>query len=132
MTKRNKIIYWIATIWLSLGMMSTGIVQLIKMKEETEMMTHLGYPLYFLTILGVWKILGVITVLLPAGRLVYLDILKEWAYAGFFFAMSGAIFSHLASGDGAKEFFGPTLLLILTVVSWYFRPADRKVGLVIQ
>ena len=132
MTKRNKIIYWIATIWLSLGMMSTGIVQLIKMKEETEMMTHLGYPLYFLTILGVWKILGVITVLLPAGRLVYLDILKEWAYAGFFFAMSGAIFSHLASGDGAKEFFGPTLLLILTVLSWYFRPADRKVGLVIQ
>ena len=132
MTKRNKIIYWIATIWLSLGMMSTGIVQLIKMKEETEMMTHLGYPLYFLTILGVWKILGVITLLLPAGRLVYLDILKEWAYAGFFFAMSGAIFSHLASGDGAKEFFGPTLLLILTVVSWNFRPAERKVGLVIQ
>jgi hypothetical protein len=51
---------------------------------------------------------------------------KEWAYAGFFFAMSGAVFSHLACGDEAKELFGPLLLLTLTVVSWYFRPADRK------
>jgi len=121
MTKRNKIIYWIATIWLTLGMLSTGIVQLIKMKEEVDMMVHLGYPIYFLTIIGIWKILGVITVLIPK-----FPLLKEWAYAGFFFAMSGAVFSHLATGDDAKDFFGPVLLLILTVVSWYFRPADRK------
>src|SRR5688572_23425070 len=100
MTKRNKIIYWIATLWLALGMTSTGIVQLIKMKEEAEMMDHLGYPLYFLTILGVWKILGVIAVLIPKFPLV-----KEWAYAGFFFAMSGAIFSHVASGDDVIELF---------------------------
>jgi hypothetical protein len=120
--KAGKIIYWIATLWLALGMVSTGIVQLIKMKEEADMMEHLGYPLYFLTILGTWKLLGVIAVLVPK-----FPLLKEWAYAGFFFAMSGAIFSHLASGDGAKEFFGPTLLLVLTVVSWYFRPADRRV-----
>jgi hypothetical protein len=121
MTKRNKIIYWVATIWLSLGMVSTGTVQLLKVKEEADMFTHLGYPLYLLTILGVWKFLGVIAVLIPKFRL-----LKEWAYAGFFFAMSGAVFSHLAIGDGAKEFFGPILLIILTVVSWYFRPSDRK------
>jgi hypothetical protein len=120
-TKINNIIYWIATIWLALGMLSTGIVQLIKIQEEVDMMTHLGYPLYFLTILGIWKILGVITVLIPK-----FPILKEWAYAGFFFAMSGAVFSHLAYGDTAKELFGPVLLLILTAVSWYFRPADRK------
>jgi hypothetical protein len=122
MTKKNKIIYWIATVWLALGMLSTGIVQLIKMKEEVVMMNHLGYPLYFLTILGIWKILGIIAVLIPK-----FPLLKEWAYAGFFFAMSGAIFSHIAVGDGAKEFFGPTLLLVLTFVSWYFRPADRKI-----
>lgn len=120
-TKRNKIIYWIATLWLSLGMTSTGIVQLLKLKAETDMMARLGYPSYFLTILGTWKILGVIAVLVPKFPLV-----KEWAYAGFFFAMSGAIFSHAASGDEAKDFFGPTLLLLLTVVSWYLRPADRK------
>jgi len=122
MTKRNKIIYWIATIWLALGMVSTGIVQLIKMKEEVAMMTHLGYPAYFLTILGIWKLLGVVAVLIPK-----FPLLKEWAYAGFFFAMSGAVFSHIASGDGAIELFGPMLLIILTVVSWYFRPADRKI-----
>jgi hypothetical protein len=121
MTKRNKIIYWIATLWLSLGMMSTGIVQLLKTKEETELMAHLGYPLYFLTILGIWKILGVIAALVPK-----FPLLKEWAYAGFFFTATGAVFSHLAAGDSAKEFFGPLLLLVLTVVSWYYRPADRK------
>ncbi len=122
MTKRNKIIYWIATIWLALGMTSTGIVQLIKMKEEVDLFTRLGYPLYFLTMLGIWKMLGVVAVLIPK-----FPLLKEWAYAGFFFAMSGAIFSHLICGDNAKEFFGPTLLLILIFVSWYFRPADRKI-----
>ncbi|GAB2632045.1 DoxX family protein [Emticicia sediminis] len=123
MKKRNKIIYWIATVWLSLGMISTGIVQLIKMKEEADMMSHLGYPLYFLTLLGIWKILGVVAVLVPK-----FPLLKEWAYAGFFFSMSGAIYSHIASGDAAKELFGPVLLLVLTVVSWYFRPADRKLN----
>ena len=122
MTKRNKIIYWIATVWLALGMLSGGIVQFLKIKEEVDMMTHLGYPVYFLTILGIWKILGVVTVLIPK-----FPLLKEWAYAGFFFSMSGAGFSHLVVGDGAKELFGPILLLILTVVSWYFRPADRKI-----
>ena len=125
--KAGKIIYWIATIWLSLGMLSTGIVQLLKTDQEVDMMTHLGYPVYFLTIIAVWKILGVVAVLIPK-----FPLLKEWAYAGFFIAMSGAIISHLISGDEAKEIFGPTLLLILTIVSWYFRPADKKVILVNQ
>lgn len=127
MTKRNKIIYWISTAWLALGMLSTGIVQLLKTEEEVNMLTGLGYPVYFLTIIGVWKILGVVAVLIPKFPLV-----KEWAYAGFFIAMSGAIVSHLISRDEAKEIFGPTLLLILTMVSWYFRPADRKLILVNQ
>jgi len=121
MTKRNKIIYWIATLWLALGMVSTGIVQIIQNKEETEMMKHLGYPFYFLTLLGVWKLLGVIAILIPK-----FGLLKEWAYAGFFFAMSGAVVSHLACGDGAKELFGPLLLIVLTIFSWYYRPAERK------
>jgi hypothetical protein len=121
MTKRNKIIYWIATLWLALGMASTGIVQLMHAQQEVDKMTLLGYPLYFLTILGLWKILGVVTVLIPK-----FPLLKEWAYAGFFFAMSGAVFSHFAHHDEAKEFFGPMLLLVLTVVSWYFRPTERK------
>ncbi|MBX2899298.1 MAG: DoxX family protein [Cyclobacteriaceae bacterium] len=121
MTKRNKIIYWVATLWLSLGMVSTGIVQLIKMKEEAEMFARLGYPEYFLPLLGVWKLLGVIAILLPK-----FPLLKEWAYAGFFFAMSGAVVSHLVVNDPLTELFGPLLLVLLTVTSWYFRPADRR------
>ena len=124
MEKRNKIIYWVATLWLSLGMVSTGIVQLIMMDEEVQKMTTLGYPKYFLPIIGIWKLLGVVAVLVPKFPLV-----KEWAYAGFFFLMSGAIFTHLAVGDTASEYFGPTLLLMLTIVSWYFRPQDRRISL---
>lgn len=127
MTKRNKIIYWIATIWLSLGMLSTGIVQLLKTEDEVNKMTELGYPLYFLTIIGVWKILGVVAILIPK-----FPLLKEWAYAGFFITMSGAIISHLMSGSEAKEIFGPALLLVLTIISWYFRPVDKKLILITQ
>jgi uncharacterized membrane protein YphA (DoxX/SURF4 family) len=94
---------------------------------EVNLMTTLGYPVYFLTIIGIWKLLGVVAVLIPK-----FPLLKEWAYAGFFFNMTGAVFSHLANGSDGKEFFGPVLLIVLTVVSWYFRPADRKVALVSQ
>ena len=124
MTKRNKIIYWIATIWLALGMFSTGMVQLFKQKEgpgAIDSMTQLGYPVYLLTILGVWKILGVVALLIPKYPL-----LKEWAYAGFFFIMTGALLSHILAGSPVAEMFPSTLLLVLTIVSWYFRPADRK------
>ena len=102
-------------------MLSTGTVQLLKLQADIDLMTRLGYPIYLLTILGIWKILGVVAVLIPK-----FPLLKEWAYAGFFFAMSGAIVSHLAVGNDAKELFGPALLIVLTVVSWYFRPAERK------
>lgn len=122
MTKTDKIIYWISTFWLSLGMASTGIVQIMQMDEELLKMNGLGYPSYFLPIIGIWKLLGVVAILVPGYPLI-----KEWAYAGFFFLMSGAVFTHLAVGDGAGEFFGPVLLLILTFVSWYLRPLTRKV-----
>lgn len=127
-TKRNKIIYWIFTIWLALGMTSTGIVQLFKINAGTgvgglDNVTHLGYPAYVLTILGTWKLLGVIALLVPK-----FPVLKEWAYAGIFFTVTGALYSHIASGDDSfKEIFPALLYLILIALSWYFRPADRKV-----
>jgi hypothetical protein len=124
MAKRNKIIYWIATAWLALGLLATGAGQLFKAKAGqggADMITHLGYPLYLLTILGFWKILGVVAVLTPK-----FPSLKEWAYAGIFFMMSGAIFSHIATGDPISASLPSLLLLILAVVSWYYRPADRK------
>lgn len=129
MKKRNKIIYWIATLWLASGMLSTGALQVFRAKAEGALsppgvygITNLGYPIYFLTIIGIWKILGVVALLVPKSPL-----LKEWAYAGFFFLMSGAIFSHIAVGHPVKEIFPAALLLILTVLSWYFRPASRRI-----
>src|ERR1700758_5427191 len=109
MSKRNKIIYWIATVWLALGMVSTGAVQLFKGKAGQgglDMITHLGYPDYLLTILGVCKIMGAIALLIPK-----FPLLKEWAYAGFFFVMTGAIFSHIASHDPMIDIL-PALLLL--------------------
>lgn len=120
-TKTLKITYWIATLWLSLGMISTAIVQLMKNETEVANFKSLGYPLYLMTLLGIWKIAGVIAVIIPR-----FPLLKEWAYAGFFFAMSGAAFSHLAMARPAKGIFPSLLLLILTVLSWYLRPASRR------
>ncbi len=122
MTKSNKIIYWIATLWLALGMLSTGAVQLLKTKAETDLVQSLGYPVYLLSLLAIWKILGVAAVLIPK-----FPLLKEWAYAGFFFTTSGAIFSHIAMAEPLTKTFPALLLLILTLVSWYFRPKDRKI-----
>jgi hypothetical protein len=125
MTKRNKIIYWIATIWLALGLVATGAGQLFQAKAGQggeDMIIHLGYPIYILTILGIWKILGAVTLLIPK-----FPALKEWAYAGIFFLTTGAIYSHLASGDSVTATLPSLLLLTLAMLSWYFRPADKKI-----
>ena len=122
MQKGKKIAYWIATLWLALGMVSTGIVQLMQMDEEVQKFNELGYPAYLMTVLGIWKMLGTIAILLPR-----FPMLKEWAYAGFFFAMSGAALSHLILNNSFAEIAPSLLLLTLTFVSWYFRPDSRKI-----
>jgi hypothetical protein len=127
MTKAKKITYWIATLWLSLGMVSTGIVQVLQMTEETEFIIRLGYPQYFLPFLGIAKMLGVIVILIPK-----FPWLKEWAYAGFFFMMSGALYSHIATAAAITEILPPLLLLVLTIISWYLRPPERKIVLANQ
>ncbi len=123
MEKRNKIIYWVATALLSFGMLGSGISQLLHLENMDELITHVGYPLYFMYIIGVWKILGVTAILIPNFKL-----LKEWAYAGFFFLMTGALISHLFMGDGGNAIFGSLFQAIFIFVSWYFRPANRKIN----
>lgn len=78
--KTQNYIYWISTIWLCLGMLSSEIVQLIQHEKELESISSMGYPAYFLSLLGAWKILGIFTILIPKYTL-----FKEWAYAGFVF-----------------------------------------------
>jgi uncharacterized membrane protein YphA (DoxX/SURF4 family) len=124
MTKRNKIIYWVATGLLAIGMLQSGIFALLRTKEWVDLITGLGYPVYLLAILGIWKILGVTAILIPRFPLV-----KEWAYAGFFFAMTGTLASHFAVGiHDAKAIAGPFFQLVFIILSWYFRPANRKIN----
>lgn len=124
MTKTNKIIYWLATGLLAIGMLQSGIFSIMRTKEWVDLVTGLGYPAYFLTLIGIWKILGVIVILIPRFKL-----FKEWAYAGFFFTMTGALVSHMAMGDyAAKAIAGPSFQILFIILSWYFRPADRKLN----
>jgi|SRR6185437_4022642 len=124
MKKAKLITYWVATALLAIGMLQSGILAELRTKQWVDLVTALGYPVYFLNILGTWKILGVIAILIPR-----FPILKEWAYAGFFFAMTGALVSHLACHDYAiKSIMGPSFQALFVVLSWYFRPADRKIN----
>src|ERR1051326_8541011 len=123
MKKSHKIIYWVATALLAIGMLQSGIFAEIRSKPWVDLVTALGYPVYFLNILGTWKILGVIAILIPR-----FPLLKEWAYAGFFFAMTGALISHLACHDyDIKSIMAPSFQTLFVVLSWYFRPPSRKI-----
>lgn len=125
--KVKNITYWVLTIFLSIGMLAGGIQQMLQIGGYNEIVKALGYPLYLLSILGVWKILGVIVILAPK-----LTLLKEWAYAGFFFAMSGAAISHVAVGQSFIEAVPSLILLIITVLSWYLRPDNRRIKRIIK
>jgi DoxX-like family len=122
MEKRALIWYWIITVILSFCIFSGGVAQAVQVKEVVQGFKPLGYPAYFISIIGVWKVLGIIAILIPGFKL-----LKEWAYAGIFFAMSGAVISHIASGDVSVQIVAPFVLAVFTVLSWYLRPTDRKI-----
>jgi DoxX-like family len=122
MEKRKLIWYWIITVLLSFFIFSGGLMQAMQVKGVVEGFKPLGYPTYFISIIGVWKVLGVIAILIPK-----FPLLKEWAYAGLFFTMTGAVISHLASNDVHTQIIAPIVLAIFTVLSWWLRPADRKI-----
>ena len=114
--------YWIATALMSVGMMGSGVAQVLHAQQMIDLVKPLGYPVYLLSIIGTWKILGVIAILLPGFKLV-----KEWAYAGFFFVMTGALVSHLAVGvHDVKDVLGPVFQTVFIILSWYCRPENRK------
>jgi uncharacterized membrane protein YphA (DoxX/SURF4 family) len=122
MDKRKLLWYWIITAILSFCIFSGGLAQAMQVKGVVQGFKPLGYPNYFISLIGVWKVLGVIAILIPKFKL-----FKEWAYAGIFFVMSGAVISHIASNDVSIKIIAPILLAVFTVLSWYLRPADRKI-----
>lgn len=120
--EKRKLWYWIITVLLSFCIFSGGLAQAMQVKGVVQGFKPLGYPNYFITIIGIWKMLGIIAILIPNFKL-----LKEWAYAGIFFVMSGAVISHIASDDISVQIIAPIVLAIFSVLSWYLRPVDRKI-----
>lgn len=123
--KARKIVYWITTILLSLALLSGGVSQATHKKQAVEGIVHLGYPIYFMTLLGVWKLLGVIVLLAPG-----FPRFKEWAYAGAFFDVTSAAVSHAATGDPAWHVVVTVTLAVFVVISWSLRPPSRVLGVI--
>jgi len=122
--------YWVVTVLIALETLVGGVTDLIHGRSilvagppVADVVTHLGYPLYFLGIIGVWKLLGGITLLVPGY-----PRLKEWAYAGIFFELSGAAASWLACEHNMGEAVAPMLLALLALGSWALRPPNRLLG----
>ena len=121
---RAKLVaYWIATGLLAAELVLGGIWDILRIPLVRDVITHLGYPTYFLVLLGIWKLLGAAALLVPR-----FPLLKEWAYAGVFFVFSGAIVSHLTTGKNLHELGFLFVVLILIAASWVLRPATRRVG----
>ena len=121
--KPKTIGYWTTTAIVAFVMLSGGAADLAHRPETVEGMAHLGYPLYFTTILGFWKVLGGLALLAPR-----FPRLKEWAYAGIFVELTGAVALHAVNGDDAGHLFWPALFAILALVSWALRPQSRILG----
>lgn len=115
------ITYWVTTIIMAITFFVTGVGNLVPFKHIAQDMSHLGYPPYFLNILGTWKILAAITIVIPG-----VSRLKEWAYAGMMFDLTGAAFSRSASGDGVRMVIVPVVIAGLVVISWALRPEENK------
>lgn len=113
--------YWLATAAVVGELGLGGAWDIARIPSVSNLVTHLGYPSYFLVLLGTWKVLGAIAVSVPRRAL-----LKEWAYAGAFFTYTGAIASHLTTGYDRGEVPIAAAMAVLTVLSWALRPASRR------
>ncbi len=125
-SKTRTIAYWITTALLAFVLLSGGAAQLARQAQNVEGMVQLGYPVYLLTILGLWKVLGAIALLAPR-----FPRLKEWAYAGAFFDLTGASASHAFSSDSLFHILVPLAIAAVLFASWALRPAGRVVGVIL-
>lgn len=129
--KPKVIGYWVTTAIIEFELLVGGITDLAHGRTVlvvgppvVDVLAHLGYPKYLLTMLGIWKLLGGIVLVVPR-----FPRLKEWAYAGVFFEMTGAAASWLAVGDNLGEFITPLIFAAFTMASWALRPPERILGI---
>jgi uncharacterized membrane protein YphA (DoxX/SURF4 family) len=121
-SRRNVIVYWVTTALVVFELTMGGAWDVLRVPQVRGLIERLGYPPYFLVILGTWKLLGAVALVIPR-----FPRLKEWAYAGVFFDLTGAVLSLFASGlinVGAMAY--PILMIGVAVVSWGLRPPSRR------
>lgn len=118
----RNVIYWVTTVLLALELVLGGVWDVLRVPQVHVIIDRLGYPSYFLVILGIWKLLGAVAVTVPR-----FPRLKEWAYAGVVFDLTGALASNLVSGITAAGTLAYLLLMMaVTAASWALRPASRR------
>ena len=120
MNARN-IGYWTSTALVAFSFLSGGVLYLLGVEAPVKGVMELGYPAYFVTFLGFWKLAGGLAILLPR-----LPRVKEWAYAGIAFDLIGAAYSLVAAGHGAGSTIAPLVVLGIAAASWALRPAGRR------
>src|SRR5262245_58509634 len=121
--RMRTIAYWTFTVLLVFELAAGSVWNLLQIEWVRAQLHHLGYPLYFAYISGVWQIGGAAVIIAPR-----FPRLKEWAYAGAFFQFSGAVTSHLIAGDGVDAWQPPLVFLLFVIVSWASRPDDRRLA----
>jgi hypothetical protein len=121
--RRWAIAFWLATLFVAVNQIWAGVTDCLHAQPLFGIVLHLGYPPYFSTMLGIWKLLAAVALLAPRRPL-----LKEWAYAGLFFDFSAAIVSHAAVRDGVVSFIGPIVSIGALFASWYLRPPPRRLA----
>lgn len=119
----KTIAYWTTTILGPTSFVIGGVLGLRQSPDVVAGIHHLGYPVYFATLLSTWKLLGAIAITAPR-----LPRVKEWAYAGFVFDLTGAAVSHATVGDSAADIVVPLVFLALVIASWALRPASRRLA----
>jgi hypothetical protein len=117
----RTITYWTCTIVVVFELVAGSVWNLEQIEWIRVQLNHLGYPLYYTYITGVWQIGGAAAIMAPG-----FPRLKEWAYAGSFFTWSGAVASHLLAGDSLEAWLLPLVFAMFAIASWALRPADRR------
>lgn len=129
MSRAKVIAYWVTTVWVALSMGGGGVAHVLHVQQTVAGFVTLGYPLHVVTLLGIWKILGAVALLVPK-----FPRLKEWAYAGFVFDLTGAAFAWAATGardadvSNTGHIAAALMGLPLVFASWALRPESRRLA----
>jgi hypothetical protein len=121
-SRRAIIAYWAFTLFITLTGLAAGASDILHLQPLYGVLLHLGYPPYFASLLGGWKVVGALVLLVPRGPL-----FKEWAYAGLLCDYVSATVSHIAAGDSVSAWLGPVVSLGALAASWYLRPQSRRI-----